>query len=65
MREMFSSLPDFCTFFGVYANCADHSGRTVSARSNIGIVGSNPTRGMHVCVCIYSVSVLSCVQVAA
>jgi hypothetical protein len=30
--------------------------RTVFARSNAGIVGSNPTRGMHVCV--YSVFVL-------
>jgi hypothetical protein len=28
---------------------------TVFARSNAGIVGSNPTRGMDVCVCVYSV----------
>jgi hypothetical protein len=26
-------------------------------------VGSNPTRGMGVCVCVYSVFVLSCVEV--
>jgi hypothetical protein len=32
---------------------------TVFARSNTGIVGSNPTQGMDVCV--YSVFVLSCV----
>jgi hypothetical protein len=38
---------------------------TVFARSNTAIVGSNPTQGMHVCVCVYSVFVLSCVQVAA
>jgi hypothetical protein len=35
------------------------------ARSNTGIVGSNPTWGMDVCVCVYSVFVLSCVDVAA
>jgi hypothetical protein len=34
---------------------------TVFARSNAGIVGSNPTQGMDVCVYIYSVFVLSCV----
>jgi hypothetical protein len=38
---------------------------TVFARSNTGIVDSNPIRGMDVCVCVYSVSVLSSVQVAA
>jgi hypothetical protein len=38
---------------------------TVFTRSNTGIVGSNPTQGMDVCMCVYSVSVLSCVQVAA
>jgi hypothetical protein len=34
---------------------AGHSGRsgwTVFACSNVGIVGSNPTRGMDVCVCV-------------
>jgi hypothetical protein len=34
---------------------------TVVARSNAGIVGSNPTWGMDVCMCVYSVFVLSCV----
>jgi hypothetical protein len=34
---------------------------TVFARSNAGIVGSNATQGMDVCVCVYSVFVLSCV----
>jgi hypothetical protein len=29
------------------------------------IVGSNPTQGMDVCLCVYSVFVLSCVEVAA
>jgi hypothetical protein len=28
-------------------------------------VGSNPTQGIHACLCVYSVFVLSCVQVAA
>jgi hypothetical protein len=28
-------------------------------------VGSNPTQGMDVCVCVYFVFVLSCVQTAA
>jgi hypothetical protein len=37
---------------------SDRSGR---ARSNAGIVGSNPTHGMDVCVCVYSLFVLSCV----
>jgi hypothetical protein len=38
---------------------------TVFVHSNAGIVGSNPIRGMDVCVYVYSVFVLSCVQVAA
>jgi hypothetical protein len=37
----------------------------VFARSKSGIVGSDPTEGMDVRVCVYSVFVLSCVQVAA
>jgi hypothetical protein len=36
------------------------------ARSNAGIVGSNPTKSMDIClVCVYCVFVLSCVQVEA
>jgi hypothetical protein len=35
--------------------------RTVFGRSNTGIVGSNPTRGMDVCPW-FSVFVLSCVE---
>jgi hypothetical protein len=35
------------------------------ARSNAGIVGSNTTQGTDICVCVYSVFVLSCVLVAA
>jgi hypothetical protein len=38
---------------------------TVFARSNAGILGSNPTQGMDVCVCVYSVFVLFCMQVEA
>jgi hypothetical protein len=38
--------------------------RTVFFRSNTGIVGSNPTKGM-MSVCVYSVLVMSYVQVAA
>jgi hypothetical protein len=34
---------------------------TVFARPSTGIVGSNPTQGMDVCICVYSVFVLSCV----
>jgi hypothetical protein len=37
----------------------------VTARSNDGIVGSNPTQSMDVCVCVYSVFVLFYVQVSA
>jgi hypothetical protein len=33
----------------------------VFARSNAGIVGSNPTQGMDVCVWVYFVFMLSCV----
>jgi hypothetical protein len=40
--------------------------QTVFACSNAGIVDSNPTQGMDVCiVCIYSVFVLFCVQAEA
>jgi hypothetical protein len=35
------------------------------ARWNAGIVGSNSTRGMDICMCVYSVFVLSCVYVEA
>jgi hypothetical protein len=38
---------------------------TVFARSNAGTLGSNPTQGMDVCECLYSVFLLSCVKVAA
>jgi hypothetical protein len=34
---------------------------TVFSRSNAGIVGSNSTQVMDICVCVYSVFVLSCV----
>jgi hypothetical protein len=34
---------------------------TVFARSNVGIVDSNPTQGMDVCVCVYTVCVVLCV----
>jgi hypothetical protein len=37
----------------------------VFARSKAGIVDSNPTQGMDVCVCVYSVFVLYCVYAAA
>jgi hypothetical protein len=35
----------------------DYSGRTVFAPSNIGVVGTNPTRGMDVCLCLFCVCV--------
>jgi hypothetical protein len=38
---------------------------TVFGRSNAGIVGSNPIQGMHICLCVYSVFVLSGVQATA
>jgi hypothetical protein len=34
---------------------------TIFARSNAGIVGSNPTQGMDVCVYVYSMLMLFCV----
>jgi hypothetical protein len=46
--------------FQVELKMADHSGR-----SNAGTVGSNPSRGMDVCVWVYSVFMLSYVYVAA
>jgi hypothetical protein len=39
--------------------------RTAFARSNTGIVGSNPTWGMDVCVPLFCVCSVLCVQVAA
>jgi hypothetical protein len=35
---------------------------TVSARSNTGIVGSNPTWGMDVCVLLFCVCAVLCVR---
>jgi hypothetical protein len=40
---------------------ADNSGCAVFARSNAGIVGSNPTRGMDVCGRLFYVCVVLCV----
>jgi hypothetical protein len=48
-------------FFGSDYAVADYNGRAVFALSNVGIMGSNPTQGMNICVCVYSVFVLSCV----
>jgi hypothetical protein len=36
--------------------------RNVSARSNAGIVASNPTQGMSVCLCLFCVCVVLCRQ---
>jgi hypothetical protein len=51
-------------FAPIDITAADHTGMkawTVFARSNAGIVGSNPTQRMDICVYVYSVFVLSCV----
>jgi hypothetical protein len=37
---------------------AGHSGRAVFARSNTGIVGSNPARGMDACLRLFCVCVV-------
>jgi hypothetical protein len=44
-------------------NIAGHSDRALryELSSDAGIVGSNPTGGMDVSMCVYSVFVLSCV----
>jgi hypothetical protein len=39
---------------------AGHSGRAVFARLNTGIVGSNPARGMDVCLRLFCVCVVLC-----
>jgi hypothetical protein len=47
--------------------CVDHSDRAVSkaltvfARSNPGIMGSNPNQGMDSCVRLFCISVILCV----
>jgi hypothetical protein len=38
---------------------------TVFARSNTGIVGSNPTQAMDVCVCLFCVCIVLCVVAAS
>jgi hypothetical protein len=48
----------FC--YGTRSRCADHSGRAVFAPSNTGIVGSNPTQGMDVCLRLICVCVVLC-----
>jgi hypothetical protein len=45
--------------------CARSKAWIVFVSSKGGIVGSNPTRSMYVCVCVYSVFVSSCAEVAA
>jgi hypothetical protein len=44
---------------------APSNARNIFAVLNVGIMGSNSTQGMDVCVCVYSVFVLFCVYVAA
>jgi hypothetical protein len=41
--------------------CSGQKRVTVAARSNTGIVGSNPTRDMYVCVRLFCVCVVLCV----
>jgi hypothetical protein len=36
--------------------------RTIFARSNTEVVGSNPTRDMDVCMCLFCVCVVLCVS---
>jgi hypothetical protein len=42
----------------LYNTLADYSGRVVQAHSSTGIVCSNPTRGMDVCVCSLCVCIV-------
>jgi hypothetical protein len=56
-KEIFFSCPVWLPIIAA----ARSKAWTVFARSNAGIVGSNPTEGMDVCVRVYSVFVLSSV----
>jgi hypothetical protein len=49
-------MGNFCFYVGIMAERSKT--RTVFARSNAGIVVLNPTVGMDVCVCVYSVCVV-------
>jgi hypothetical protein len=68
LRSIWSSQSDgYLELYILDSNtvAAQSKSRAVLTPSNSGIVGSNPTQGMDVFVCVYAVFVLSCVQVAA
>jgi hypothetical protein len=48
-------------FFGPITVTAPSKSWTVFARSNTGVVGSNPTQGMDVCVRLFCVYVVLCI----
>jgi hypothetical protein len=64
-REGLSSVSERGNDYGPITVATRSKAWTVFARSNTEIVGSNPTWGMDVCVCVCSVYVQPCVQVAA
>jgi hypothetical protein len=45
-------------YLGVWHSFVDHRGRVVFFHSNIGVVDSNPTWGMVVCVCLFCICVV-------
>jgi hypothetical protein len=71
IREIFSFLPSdkkylYCNISSPITVAARCKAWTVFARSNAGVVGSNPTQGIDVCIVfISSVFVLFGVQVEA
>jgi hypothetical protein len=60
-RNIIYMLCIFVGLYGVLTVAAQSKAWTVFARSNTGVVGSNPTRGMAVCVRLFSVYVVMCI----
>jgi hypothetical protein len=60
--EDYTSL-SFSYFLSPRSKYGDHGGRAVQGtRSNVGIVGSNLTQGMDICVGLFCVCIVLCVQ---
>jgi hypothetical protein len=54
-----SEIRVYCRKYEPITAAARFEARNVSASSNSGVVGANPTRGMDVCVRLFCVYVLS------
>jgi hypothetical protein len=59
-EKIFGKFATFAFLLFINYLYTGHSGRAVFALSNTGIVGSNPTQGMDICLRLFCVCVVLC-----